>query len=350
MGPTFSPLAQPKRASTRTHSAQVERREPASKLAQEAPAAAKSADEWQPDKTAKQVALEKTVESLAFDMATLRNVSPADFAGSLASVLHTRSAPMLLLRADKLQAIGKLPVYADVEHDLVNVRELDMGNDICVFVSHRWWRPGVPDTDRHDKIGIVLGTLQKQYPAKMKNKQVYIWWDFYSICQDNASHGALHDANKSAQILAIPFYLAAVDVTIALVGGDDDAYAAGEAAASSGHYSNRVWTMLELFGFTSAFAEECTTLRQSVVKGGAPGRKLIEVEMEFCEKGAKGLRATSLVADGRLVHHQNQLHETPGWTLPPAENLFDISDQQFIEARLDQTKQNRVLLSASARS
>ena len=129
--------------------------------------------------------------------------------------------------------------------------------------------------------------------------------------QDNASHGKLHDASKTNQILSIPFYLAAVDVTIALVGGDEKArrmmdpyfarprirphagatsrplfvffsllaHASGRTPAprrglvffkaylekadpgSKGFYSNRVWTMLELFGFTSAFAAECTARR-----------------------------------------------------------------------------------------
>ena len=45
-----------------------------------------------------------------------------------------------------------------------------------------------------------------------------------------------------------------------------------------------LYPRLELFGFTSAFAEECTSLRQSVVAGGAPGRRLIEVSLHLINR------------------------------------------------------------------
>ena len=59
--------------------------------------------------------LDKTVEGLVRDMALLREAQPAEFSATLSQVLQKRSAPMLLLRADKLEALGRLPVYAEVE-------------------------------------------------------------------------------------------------------------------------------------------------------------------------------------------------------------------------------------------
>ena len=33
-----------------------------------------------------------------------------------------------------------------------------------------------------------------------------------------------------------------------------------------------------------------------------------------------------------IRRRKESLHDTPGWTLPPAENLWDPGDQKFIEA------------------
>ena len=86
--------------------------------------------------------LRQTVAELAQDMAMLRGVEPKAFAKSLSKVLARRSAPMLLLRADKLEALGRLPVYGEMEAELTNVGELDLRTTLCVFISHRWWRNG----------------------------------------------------------------------------------------------------------------------------------------------------------------------------------------------------------------
>ena len=48
--------------------------------------------------------------------------------------------------------------------------------------------------------------IREKVAPKRSGGRVLLWWDFFSIAQKAAE---IHTAVKGAQILAIPFYLAA---------------------------------------------------------------------------------------------------------------------------------------------
>ena len=137
---------------------------------------------------------------------------------------------MLLLSADLLRKLGKLPCFAEVEHDLTPLHDVDVSRgDRIVFISHRWWQPDSPDGASAEKVALVLSLLEAHIQPHKPGGRIYLWWDFASITQK--THALHHACDKGAQILAIPFYLVAVDAMIVLDGGDAEAYAAGGEAA-----------------------------------------------------------------------------------------------------------------------
>ena len=78
--------------------------------------------------------------------------------------------------------------------------------------------------DKHKDLKLCVRELYKTYvleegAPKAAGGRVLLWWDFFSIAQKADS--SIHMAVKGAQILAIPFYLAASDCLIALRGGDE---------------------------------------------------------------------------------------------------------------------------------
>lgn len=272
--------------------------------------------------------LHSAIAELTNDMEKLRTSNPADFNVILSSLLEERHAPMLLLDAAELKGRTRLPCYDEVEAQLIPYSEVGP-DDTVVFVSHRWWNPGVPDGIHGEKVDIVSDIIQKKVAPKGTGGRVLMWWDFFSIAQKVAE---IHTAVKGAQILAIPFYLAAADTLIALRGGDETSYAADVLQSADGglshpgRYDNRVWTMLELFGFTSEFAVLCHN-RRFASSGRA--RRVVD-----CTLGFEGERLVASAIDanpGKMEAVRASLHDTPGWTLPPGDNLTDKNDLLFIQ-------------------
>jgi len=276
--------------------------------------------------------LQSAIAELTSDMEVLRAAAGSNWASTMSQLLEERSAPMLLLDAEELDGRTRLPCYGDVEASLVAYGEVDPEKDTVVFVSHRWFRPGVPDGIHGEKVSIVREILREHVAPKAAGGRVLIWWDYFSIAQTAAE---IHTAVKGAQILAIPFYLAASDALVALRGGDEDSYApevvgnADGGLSHSGRYDNRVWTMLELFGFTSDFAMMSHARRsEGAANNERPARLLVDCQLQYeCQR----LVARSVASTGRLEQTRCQLHDTPGWTLPPGENLTDQADLKFIE-------------------
>ena len=198
----------------------------------------------------KQDALFCAVEELARDICDLSTCGDA-FMTKLTQVLQRRQAPMLLLPFEELRSRKTLPRFDEMAELLVPVSELKL-EDEKVFISHRWFLPdeAQPDGDAGEKVQIIVQTIEQHIasPVEAAGGRVYVWVDYFSITQ-TAVH-ALHAASKGQQILAIPLYLAACDSLIALRGGDKMAYlhSAGD-LTHKGFYDNRVWTVLELFGF-----------------------------------------------------------------------------------------------------
>ena len=196
-----------------------------------------------------------TVATLASDFAALRAASPSDWQSTLVALLARRGAPMLLLDASELEALGELPRSDAVADALVPISAVRPGVDLVAFVSHRWWRPGVPDDGAHTKVKTVLAQL-----APLRNRlgaggKIYLWWDFFSINQVDRT-------TQMAQILAIPCFLVACDALFALRAGDKESYVLQTETVLKGKYGNRVWTMLELFAYTSDLAFDCAATRE----------------------------------------------------------------------------------------
>ena len=237
--------------------------------------AAAPKDALQVKSASKQDLLTSAIRELTSDMEQLREAT--DFASTLSALLERRRAPMLLLDAEELRRRGRLPRFDEVEQALVQFSEVDPAADCVCFVSHRWWRNGVPDDDANSKVGIVLDQVDAVLRPRLgKGGRALLWWDFCSISQIDES--SMHRAVKGAQILAIPFYLAAANVLIALRGGDEEAYttAAGD-LTSVGFYDNRVWTMLELFAYTSDFARSCSDKKAA----GEHERLIVDVRLQY---------------------------------------------------------------------
>ena len=81
-----------------------------------------------------------------------------------------------------------------------------------------------------------------------------------------------------AQILAIPCFLVACDALFALRAGDKESYVLQTETVLKGKYGNRVWTMLELFAYTSDLAFDCAATRAQLE---APERLLVDVAMGY---------------------------------------------------------------------
>ena len=161
--------------------------------------------------------MQDTVNELATDFAQLAASTQGDLLAMLQPILARRRAPMLLLSADLLRKLGKLPCFAEVEHDLTPLHDVDVSRgDRIVFISHRWWQPDSPDGASAEKVALVLSLLEAHIQPHKPGGRIYLWWDFASITQK--THALHHACDKGAQILAIPFYLVAVDAMIGWLG------------------------------------------------------------------------------------------------------------------------------------
>ena len=243
-----------------------------------------------------------TVATLASDFAALRAASPSDWQSTLVALLARRGAPMLLLDSSELEALGELPRSDAVADSLVPISAVRPGVDLVAFVSHRWWRPGVPDDGAHTKVKTVLAQL-----APLRNRlgaggKIYLWWDFFSINQVDRT-------TQMAQILAIPCFLVACDALFALRAGDKESYVLQTETVLKGKYGNRVWTMLELFAYTSDLAFDCAATRAQLE---APERLLVDVAMGY-DAAAGTLVCEGVEVDDRLQLVREELHDVPKW-------------------------------------
>ena len=254
-------------------------------------------------------ALHITVKELCRDMSRLSRATNVSFGAELEAVLHQRSAPMLLLNAEELRKLGRVPRFDEVESLLTPFKSVRFGIDRIIFISHRWFKPHQPDGDANEKVKIVMDIVDQH--VKSSESRIFIWWDFYSICQENV-HNMVHNAKKSSQILAIPFYLGAADTIIALRGGDIDSYSTENITNKTylGQYDNRVWTKLELFGFTSSFAERMHGLRLG--EKGQP-RYAFDVELGFEDSKLtqKAIKHGTTSGFNTPITYEH-FHDTPG--------------------------------------
>lgn len=264
-----------------------------------------------------------TVATLASDFAALRAASPSDWQSTLVALLARRGAPMLLLDSSELEALGELPRSDAVADTLVPISAVRPGVDLVAFVSHRWWRPGVPDDGAHTKVKTVLAQLAPLRKRLGTGGKIYLWWDFFSINQVDRT-------TQMAQILAIPCFLVACDALFALRAGDKESYVLQTETVLKGKYGNRVWTMLELFAYTSDLAFDCAATRAQLE---APERLLVDVAMGY-DAAAGTLVCEGVEVDDRLQLVREELHDVPKWSLPPGENLTDQSDLDLIEPML----------------
>jgi hypothetical protein len=268
--------------------------------------------------------LQETVEAIASDLEEIRATTKESFRKTVNQLLCKRKAPMLLMQSDDLAALKCLPRFDQVEDKLRSYGEIG-DDDIVLVCSHRWWRPGNPDGDFNEKVRIILSkmsTIRKEMSLPDTAK-VYLWWDYFSICQ---THANIHKVEKNAQILSIPLYLAIADAVLAFKGGDEEAYTIGKGDPThKGFYDNRVWTMVELYGFTSSYALETSAKR-------GRQRYLAEVELDYLPT-SRCLTEKETRLD-RLEHVRASLHDTMGWSLPHVSNLADANDLKFIEPML----------------
>ena len=93
-----------------------------------------------------------------------------------------------------------------------------------------------------------------------------------------------------------------------------------------------MWTKLELFGFTSSFAERMHGLRLG--EKGQP-RYAFDVELGFEDSKLtqKAIKHGTTSGFNTPITYEH-FHDTPGWTLPPQENLHNESDLKAIEPML----------------
>ncbi|CAE8608232.1 unnamed protein product [Polarella glacialis] len=199
-----------------------------------------------------------------------------------------------------------------------------------LLVSHRWWSSVRAEPDQVSAgWPKVRSILTKMIPAFMKSNNctkddIYIWWDFVSICQVD---GPL----KQSQIACIPIFVAISDAVVACHAGDEDYHAdggpqvydrskkarvpyTGNTSFHPGHYNNRVWTMCELFISTSTF--------QRQIRG------------EEMPVYTVGLDANYDIVSGPKDQNKklrSEFHETHGWSMPPRENLIDKRDLEMLE-------------------
>uniref|UniRef100_UPI00257C9DDE 2-dehydro-3-deoxygalactonokinase n=1 Tax=Thioclava sp. UBA3469 TaxID=1947693 RepID=UPI00257C9DDE len=139
-------------------------------------------------------------------------------------------------------------------------------------------------------------------------------------CQDMAAFDA-----AVAEALADP--AAAYGALFALRAGDKESYVLQTETVLKGKYGNRVWTMLELFAYTSDLAFDCAATRAQLE---APERLLVDVAMGY-DAAAGTLVCEGVEVDDRLQLVREELHDVPKWSLPPGENLTDQSDLDLIE-------------------
>lgn len=284
---------------------------------------------------------QETVEIITNDLEEIRATTKESFRKRVAELLCKRNAPMLLMDSDDLDALGYLPRFDQVEDKLRSYCEIE-DDEIVLVCSHRWWRPGNPDGDFNEKVQIILSKLPaiRREMSLPDTAKIYLWWDYFSIRQTYAN---IHKVEKDAQILSIPLYLAVADAVLAFKGGDEEAYTTGYADPThKGFYDNRVWTMVELYGFTSAYALETSAKR-------GRQRYLAEVELGY-SPGSRCLIEKETRLD-RLDHVRASLHDTMGWSLPPVTNLTDLNDLKFIQpiliALASGSSQNRLHVSCS---
>lgn len=95
--------------------------------------------------------------------------------------------------------------------------------------------------------------------------------------------------------------------------------------AHKGFYENRVWTMVELYGFSSSFALETST---------ASGRKrhLMEVLLDYASEERRLVERST--QPDCLDDVRGRLHDSLNWSLPPSSNLSDVKDLGYIEPML----------------
>ena len=143
-----------------------------------------------------------TVATLASDFAALRAASPSDWQSTLLRARAARRALMLLLDSSELEALGELRAPDAVADSLVPISAVRPGVDLVAFVSHRWWRPGVPDDGAHTKVKTVLAQLAPLRNHGRRRRQDLPVVGFFSINQVDRT-------TQMAQILAIPCFLVA---------------------------------------------------------------------------------------------------------------------------------------------
>ncbi|CAE8637961.1 unnamed protein product [Polarella glacialis] len=199
-----------------------------------------------------------------------------------------------------------------------------------LLVSHRWWSSVRAEPDQVSAgWPKVKAILTKMIPAFMESSKctkddIYIWWDFVSICQVD---GPL----KQSQIACIPIFVAMSDAVVACRAGDEDYHAdggplvydrsqkanvqyTGNISLHPGHYDNRVWTMCELFISTSNF--------QRQIRG------------EEMPVYTVGLDANNDIVSGpkdQTKKLRSEFHEMHGWSMPPRENLISKRDLKMLE-------------------
>eukprot|EP00965_Chrysotila_dentata_P015100 499762-Pleurochrysis_carterae.AAC.1 len=94
-----------------------------------------------------QETLFEEITSLGGDMSKLHESSHDTFRQTFLSILSRRGVPMMVLSVADLSRRGVLARPEELAEVVVPYEELDLLCDRVMFVSHRWWRPEMPDED-----------------------------------------------------------------------------------------------------------------------------------------------------------------------------------------------------------
>lgn len=278
----------------------------------------------------------QTFEQVVQDMKEVDECGSADFKATLSKVLRDRAAPMLLLRVRELRDFGGLPSYEEVELSLTNFSEIS-DDDLVVFVCHRWWKPGSPDGEDDDKVNHLLEILPDVHEAHGVPGKIYIWWDTFSMCK---SRGNVHHVERSAQILALPLYLAASDVCVAIKADSADVYSSGKADPQlASRLENRLWIQAELWLFTATYGLEISA-------GRCRKRILVELALEYDSQRERFRDSHSMDMDA-FAKVKRELHDSSRSCLPTLANIADqqgLDDVQSMMTAISAKYEDRLLI------
>jgi pimeloyl-ACP methyl ester carboxylesterase len=249
-------------------------------------------------------------------------------ASDRAQVMRTLAssvAPMLVTPFSKLKGAYDAGKIAEQNYKNITIQLEDIpGEAKIIFISHRWWSSPRAEPDKikdgWPKANFVLNTF---VPKVCKDndwdqQDVYLWWDFLSIMQDN-------NEVKKKQIECLPLFIGVADVICALKSGDEEFFTRnnqeGALDASNkdpGHYNNRVWTSAELFVATSDFVRQFA--------GKKPAVYTTELDEDMKPVTEVGVEESDDL--------RSKLHESFTWSLPPRSNLAYTEDLVTLEPLL----------------